>query len=142
MAQPIVSVQDLCRTYHCKTYHMGDVDVPVLHGVSFTIQRGEFVAIMGPSGSGKSTLMNLVGCLDRPSSGRYLLDGVDVADLPDTDLARIRAARLGFVFQHIAAFAERALVLREGLLVGDGPPDRVVAMPSLALGANGVGVRA
>jgi len=93
--QPIViSVSDL----H-KTYHMGDVAVPALQGVSFAIQRGEFVAIMGPSGSGKSTLMNLLGCLDTPTSGSYQLDGVEVAPLSGDDLALVRARKLGFIFQ-------------------------------------------
>jgi putative ABC transport system ATP-binding protein len=82
-----------------KTYSLGDVKVEALRGVSFTIARGEYVAIMGPSGSGKSTLMNLLGCLDRPTTGRYLLDSVDVSTLGDDALAAIRLKKLGFVFQ-------------------------------------------
>lgn len=82
-----------------KSYQTVDQPVPVLKGVSFTIQDGEFVAIMGPSGSGKSTLMHILGALDTPTSGRYLLDGHDVSSYSETELARIRKEKIGFVFQ-------------------------------------------
>lgn len=82
-----------------KTYCMGDLEVNALRGVSVQVQRGEMVSIMGPSGSGKSTLMNIIGCLDTPSEGKYFLDGVEVGQLDDDQLAKIRNKKIGFVFQ-------------------------------------------
>jgi putative ABC transport system ATP-binding protein len=82
-----------------KTYRTGALEVPVLHGIDLTIERGEYVAIMGPSGSGKSTMMNIIGCLDRPTSGTYRLDDQNVSHLDDNALAAIRLRKLGFVFQ-------------------------------------------
>jgi putative ABC transport system ATP-binding protein len=82
-----------------KTYQMGDEQIHALRGVSIQIERGEYVAIMGPSGSGKSTLMNLIGCLDTPSKGTYLLNNKEVSQMNDNELARIRNEEIGFVFQ-------------------------------------------
>jgi putative ABC transport system ATP-binding protein len=91
---PLIETRDLW-----KTYVMGDEEIHALRGVSISIERGEYVAIMGPSGSGKSTLMNLIGCLDTPSKGSYLLNNKEVAAMNDDELARIRNEEIGFVFQ-------------------------------------------
>jgi putative ABC transport system ATP-binding protein len=91
---PLIETRELW-----KTYVMGDEEIHALRGVSISIERGEYVAIMGPSGSGKSTLMNLIGCLDTPSKGSYLLNEKEVASMNDDELARIRNEEIGFVFQ-------------------------------------------
>jgi putative ABC transport system ATP-binding protein len=93
--RPVIEVQDVERVYRLGE----DVEVRALAGVSLRIARGEFVAIMGSSGSGKSTLMHILGCLDAPTAGRYLLDGVDVRDIAEDDLADLRNRKIGFVFQ-------------------------------------------
>src|ERR1051326_2512606 len=90
----LIEVRDLW-----KTYVMGSEEIHALRGVSLDIERGEYVAIMGPSGSGKSTLMNLIGCLDTPTQGTYLLNGKRVSEMNDNELARIRNEEIGFVFQ-------------------------------------------
>jgi len=96
----MIQTQDLM-----KVYQMGDTEVHALDGASFTINNGEMVAIMGPSGSGKSTLMSIIGCLDAPSSGSYILDGVSVENMDETKLAEIRGKKIGFVFQQFNLLA-------------------------------------
>jgi putative ABC transport system ATP-binding protein len=94
MAEPVIIAKDLT-----KVYKMGDVEVQALRGLSLEIQKGEVIAIVGPSGSGKTTLMNTLGCLDRPSTGEYILDGEQVSNLTDDQLADIRNRKVGFIFQ-------------------------------------------
>lgn len=94
MAEPLIKLVDIR-----KTYKMGETEYQALKGVSLTVEKGDFLAIMGPSGSGKSTLMHILGCLDSPSSGEYFLEGKEIGKLADKDLAKIRNEKIGFVFQ-------------------------------------------
>jgi putative ABC transport system ATP-binding protein len=134
----VVDARDLT-----KVYKMGEVEVQALRGTSVQIKRGEIVAIMGPSGSGKSTLMNILGCLDRPTSGEYVLDGASVATLSDDQLANIRNHKVGFVFQSFnllprqSALSNVELPLRYAGLVDGGRRQRAQA----ALEAVGLGDR-
>jgi putative ABC transport system ATP-binding protein len=122
-----------------KTYKMGEFEVRALRGVSFSIQRGEVVSIMGPSGSGKSTMMNTLGCLDRPTSGEYILDGESVGEMNDDQLASVRNRKVGFVFQsfnllsRLTALGNVELPLRYAGLT-DGRRDRArAALTSVGL---------
>jgi putative ABC transport system ATP-binding protein len=99
-APPVIQLADVT-----KTYHLGTVQVQALRGVSLSISTGELTAIMGPSGSGKSTLMHILGCLDVPSAGSYLLGGTDVSDMSEAELAQVRNVRIGFVFQQFNLLA-------------------------------------
>ncbi len=102
---PVIRLDDIR-----KTYQMGDQSVEVLKGVSLTIERGEMISLTGPSGSGKSTLMNLLGCLDRPTTGGYWLDGQDVSQLSAAQRARVRGGKLGFVFQNFQLLSRTSAI--------------------------------
>ncbi len=118
MSEYVVDAQDLT-----KVFTMGDVEVHALRGLSIQIERGEVVSIMGPSGSGKSTLMNILGCLDRPTSGDYCLDGESVANLKDEQLAEIRSRKVGFVFQSFNLLPRSTALANVELPLRYGPPN-------------------
>jgi putative ABC transport system ATP-binding protein len=123
-----------------KIYMMGDVEVRALRGLSLKIYRGEVVAVMGPSGSGKSTLMNIIGCLDHPTEGEYILDGEPVSGLTDDQLADIRNSKIGFIFQSFnllpraTSLANVELPLRYAGLNGSGKERALAALNSVGLG--------
>jgi putative ABC transport system ATP-binding protein len=134
MSNVVINVKNLK-----KIYKMGEIQVRALNGVSFSIQRGEVVSIMGPSGSGKSTLMNMLGCLDRPTSGEYYLDGEKVSQMNDDELAGVRNRKVGFVFQsfnllnRMTALANVELPLRYAGVNGNRQSLARKAMESVGL---------
>jgi putative ABC transport system ATP-binding protein len=139
MGEPAIAMRDVV-----KTYRSGTLEVHALRGITFTVEPGEYVAIMGPSGSGKSTLMNLIGCLDRPTSGSYALDGIDVGILRDDSLAAIRLKKLGFVFQGFNLLARTNALKNVALplfYAGIAPRERE-RIAARVLGEVGLGDRA
>jgi len=135
---PLIRLEDVT-----KTYHMGEVEVHALRGVTLTLEQGEFTAIMGASGSGKSTLMNIVGCLDRPSAGRYLLDGREVSGLSRDELALVRNRTVGFVFQSFNLLARTTALenVELPLLYGGVPTAERHRRAAEALARVGLGDR-
>src|SRR3974377_2003495 len=128
-----------------KVYHTGEVDVHAVRGVSLDVSQGEFVALMGASGSGKSTMMNIIGCLDRPTQGKYFLDGIDVSQLSRDELADIRNQKIGFVFQGFNLLArtsalenvELPMLYTRKRLVGESQRERALrALETVGLGGR------
>ena len=141
MAEPIIKLEHIARTYH-----VGDIDVHALRDVTLTIKAGEFIAIMGASGSGKSTLMAVLGCLDRPTGGRYSFEGIDVAGLSEPERARLRSERLGFVFQSFNLLARTSAIENVALplfYAATGPASATsrTERARSALGLLGLGAR-
>src|ERR1044071_8972544 len=106
MTQPIIQLEDIEKRYILG----GEVEVRALRGVNLTVERGSYVAIMGPSGSGKSTMLNLLGCLDRPTAGRYFLGGTNVSQMPDDELSEARGRKIGFIFQSYNLIAQLTVI--------------------------------
>jgi putative ABC transport system ATP-binding protein len=129
---PVIAIRDLV-----KTYQVGEVEVRALRGVSLEVQAGEFVSVTGPSGSGKSTLMHILGCLDRPTSGRYLLDGRDVSQMSKDQLADVRNGKIGFVFQGFNLLARTSALdnVELPLLYGAGAKFKTSQRRRLAMDA-------
>ncbi|MFC1992541.1 ABC transporter ATP-binding protein [Chloroflexota bacterium] len=125
-----------------KTYRMGKVEVPAIRGITVDIQRGEMVAIIGASGSGKSTLMNIIGCLDKPTLGRYLFEGTDVSRLNDNKLAEIRSKKLGFVFQEYNLLSRASALANVELPLVYSASRQKRQRAIEALGRVGLGARA
>ena len=137
MSESVIEAKDLT-----KVYQMGDVEVRALRGLSMQVKRGEVVAVMGPSGSGKSTLMNIIGCLDRPTSGDYILDGEEVSGLDDDQLAHIRNRKIGFVFQSFNLLSRTSALSNVELpLRYAGPQNHFEERAKAALEAVGLGDR-
>ncbi len=138
LAAPVVELRDVCRTFAA-----GDVSVPALRDATMSVRRGEYVAVAGPSGSGKSTMLNVIGLLDRPTEGSYLLEGIDTSTLNEGQRAGLRSRRIGFVFQSFHLLAHRSVI--ENVLLStiyNGMPraDRVPAA-EMALLRVGLGHR-